>query len=108
MKRSAEIQCVVYAIAATLFGFVIFGQMALIVWGVSIHPLVIVAFLACIVLLVGAIKSASRPEFGRKIAIVGIAGLGSICGPWLVGLVPRHNVSYSPIAYVIVGGYIAL
>jgi hypothetical protein len=108
MKHAAEIQCVVYAIAATLFGFVIFGEMTMVVWGVPIHPLEVVAFLSSIVLLVGAVKSASRPELGRKIAIAGIAGLGGLCAPWLIGLVPRHNVTYSPIAYVVVVGYVVL
>jgi hypothetical protein len=108
MRHAAEIQCVVYAIAATLFGFIIFGQMALIVWGVPIHPLLLVAFVSSIVLLVGAVKSASRPALGRKIAIVGIVGLGTVCGPWLIALVPRHNVINSPISYVVIAGYVAL
>src|SRR5438046_1811773 len=80
----------------------------MIVWGVPIHPLVGVAFVASVVLLIGGIRSATRPESGRRVAIVGIAGLGALAAPWLIDLVPRHNVSYSPIAYIFVGGYIAL
>jgi hypothetical protein len=108
MKHAAEIQCIVYAVAATLFGFLIFGQMSLIVWGVPIHPLLIVGLVSSIILLVGGIRSASRPDLGRRIAIIGIAGLGGVCVPWLIGLVPRHNVINSAISYAVVVGYFVL
>jgi hypothetical protein len=78
------------------------------VWGVSISPLLYVAFLSCVALLAGAATSFVNAPRGRGIALFALAGIGTVWIPSVVSLVPHFNTIMSPIAYIIFAGYFVL
>src|SRR6266566_1209115 len=108
MKNAREIQALCYLIGGGLLVWVIVGRMLLVVWGVPLHPLLFVALLSALAVIVGGILTLQRPQRGRVIAICGLLGMLSIWFPWIISLVPQHNIIQRPLAYLIVVGYLAL
>ena len=79
--------------------------MLLIFYGISLHPLLFVALLGAFAVAAGGMVSLAQPSRGRLIAACGLAGLLTNWFPWLISIVPEHNIIPSPLAYVPIVAY---
>jgi hypothetical protein len=107
-ERTREIQAAVYLLAGCSFAGLILLRMLLIVYGVALHPLLFVALFSALAVAAGGFVSLMQPGLGRLIAACGLAGLLTNWFPWLISLVPEHNVIPSPLGYSAVVGYLAV
>jgi hypothetical protein len=105
-KHARQLQALVYLLAGCAFAWLIVMRMLLIVWGVPLHPLLFVALLAAVAVAAGGVVSLARPERGRLVAACGLAGFLVLWFPWLISVVPEHNIIPSPLSYLAVAGYL--
>jgi hypothetical protein len=106
MNGRSVIQGAVYLVAGGLMFATIFGLFALSAWGITVHPLTVIALIGCLVLIAAGILSLfSDRHHGRILAVCASIGIMPIWFVWIMSLVPQHNVIASPVAYVFVFTY---
>lgn len=71
--------------------------MAALVYGAPIPLLLYFSAGSSVALLLAGITSLSRPDRGRTIALLALAGLGTVSLPLVGELVPQHNIIVSPL-----------
>lgn len=98
----------VYLVAGLSFAALILLRMLLIFYGVPLHPLLFVGLLGAFVVAAGGLVSLAEPSRGRLIAACGLAGLLTNWFPWLVSVVPEHNIIPSQFAYATIVAYLVV
>lgn len=90
-----------FLVTAVVLGSSTFRSMMWGIWGAPVYPTHYIALLGAFGVFVGAFLSLWQPERGRLVALVGLAGLGTLWVPGVVALVPEPGIHASPWAYSI-------
>jgi len=75
------------------------------VWGAPLRLPNYLGLLGALGLLVSAIVSLVNPVVGRRLALLSLAALGTMCVPGVVGLVPQHSINIPLSLYCVVALY---
>jgi hypothetical protein len=101
------IQAIVYLVSAGALFLFMAWSLALVLYGVVPHPLLLCAFFAAVAFVVAAVVSFSSPGRGRVIALLACAASFPLWIVWIIGVVPAHDVIFLlPIPHLLVVAYL--